>query len=111
MTSKAALCKALLDGRVLNIKNGFEMLGITNVPREIGRSVERSFGVTISRTHREGKSRYGQGVVWVDYRLPHTEENKIGIAKMREYVKKQREGLNPKTDNEIKKLKQTAMFL
>ena len=32
MTSKAALCKALLDGRVVNIKNGFELFGITNIP-------------------------------------------------------------------------------
>lgn len=87
MTSKAALCKALLSGRVLNIKNGFSLLGITNVPREIGRSVERAFGVTVSRTQRDGRSRYKQPVTWIDYRLNFTEYNREGIEKMREYVK------------------------
>lgn len=88
MNSKAALCKALLDGRVLNIKNGFDLLGITNIPREIGRSVERAFGVQVSRTPKEGQSRYHQKCVWVDYRLNNTEYNKEGIKKMREYISK-----------------------
>jgi hypothetical protein len=86
MTSKAALVKALLDGRVLNIKNGFTLLSITNIPREIGRSIERSFNVKVSRTHREGKSRYGQPCVWIDYRLNRTEYNKEGIEKMKMYL-------------------------
>lgn len=104
MTSKAALCKALLDGKVLNIKNGFELLGITNVPREIGRSVERAFGVIVSRTQREGHSRYGQAVTWVDYRLNRTQYNKEGIEKMREYVREQVATANPKTDIQQRQL-------
>lgn len=86
MTSKAALCKALLDGRVLNIKNGFTLLGITNIPREIGRSVERAFNVTVSRTPMQAVSRYGQCCVWTDYRLNRTEYNKEGIEKMKAYI-------------------------
>lgn len=86
MTSKAALCKALLEGRVLNIKNGFDLLGITNIPREIGRMIERPFNVQVSRTKREGKSRYGQPVIWFDYRLNRTEYNITGIIKMERYV-------------------------
>lgn len=89
MTSKAALCKALLEGKIVNIKNGFDLFGITNVPREIGRSVERSFDVEVSRTQMEGKSRYGQPVVWVNYRLNKTEYNAAGIKKMKEYVEKE----------------------
>lgn len=110
MTSKAALCKALLDGRVLNIKNGFDLLGITNIPREIGRSVERSFGVQVSRVQRDGSSRYGQKVVWVDYRLNHTEYNKEGIEKMRAYVKDQVESTPIKTDKQLKTMKQLNLL-
>jgi len=53
-TQKAALCHALLNGRRLTIMDGFKEFGITNLPREIGRSVERSFGVMV----RKGKMRY-----------------------------------------------------
>ena len=95
MTAKAALCFHLLKGEVLNIKNVFTMIGFTNCPREISRMVEKPFGVIVSRTRREGKSRYGQPVFWYDYRLNHTEYNKEGIKKMIDYVSSQTE--NPKT--------------
>lgn len=86
MTSKAALAKALLDGRIVNIKNGFDLFGITNVPREIGRSIERVFNVEITRIDRKGKSKYEQPCVWVDYHLEKNDRNKEGISKMREYL-------------------------
>ena len=86
MTAKAALCKALLDGKVINIKNGFTLFGLTNVPREVGRSVERAFNVEVSRTPMDGTTRYGQSCNWVDYRLNRTEYNQDGIKKMKEYV-------------------------
>jgi hypothetical protein len=104
MTAKAALCKALLDGRVLNVKNVFETIGLTNCAREISRMIEDDFGVEVSRTHRDGKSKYGQPVTWTDYRLNATDYNQIGIARMRQYVKEQIEKTNPKTDNELKQL-------
>lgn len=96
MTSKAALIKALLDGRVLNIKNGFHLLSITNIPREIGRSVERAFDVQVSRVHREGTSKYGQPCTWVDYHLNKTDYNKNGIEKMRLYLAENMEEYRPK---------------
>ena len=89
MTSKAAICKALLDGKVLNIKNGFVWFGVTNIPREIGRSVERAFNVKVSRTPMEGKSRFGQPCNWMDYRLNRTDYNEEGRKKMMEYVASQ----------------------
>lgn len=92
MTAKAALAKALLDGRVLNVKNCFDTIGLTNCAREISRMIEKDFGVQVSRTQRQGKSRYSQDVTWYDYRLNHTEYNKEGIAKMREYVDKETNG-------------------
>lgn len=104
MTAKAALAKALLDGRVLNVKNCFETIGLTNCAREISRMIEKPFGVVVSRTQREGKSRYNQPVVWVDYRLNPTDYNKEGIQKMREYVAKQKEETNPRTNGELKQL-------
>jgi len=104
MTAKAALCKALLDGRVLNVKNCFETIGLTNCAREISRMVEKDFGVQVSRTNKEGKSRYGQTVVWVDYRLNNTDYNKEGIEKMREYVKKEFQSANPKTSKQFQQL-------
>lgn len=89
MTSKAALCLALLEGRVLNVKNCFKEIGLTNIAREIPRLIEKPFGVEISRTPREGKNRYGQEVTWTDYRLNSSEHNAQGIIKIREYVNEQ----------------------
>lgn len=110
MTAKAALAKALLDGRVLNVKNCFATIGLTNCAREISRMIEQPFGVKINRVHREGKSRYGQPVTWVDYFLTPNGSNAQGVKKMREYVKKEMENFNPTTDNQIKSLKQSALF-
>ena len=111
MTAKAALCLCLIKGEVLNIKNGFELLGITNVPREIGRSVERAFDVEVSRTPKEGFSRHGQPVVWVDYYLRKSERNQPGIKKMIEYCQSQ--AGNPKTTKQQKHfntLKQLSFY-
>lgn len=105
MTAKAALAKALLDGRVINIKNCFQTIGLTNAPREISRMIEKPFGVIVSRTQREGKSRYGQAVTWYDYRLNRTDYNKDGIEKMEAYVKEQTETIVVTTDNQLKELK------
>lgn len=86
MNATCALCKSLLAGHVVSIKTGFTDFGITNVPREIGRSIERKFGVIVTRTQKEGFSRYGQPSVWVDYHLEHTPTNASGIASMFKYV-------------------------
>lgn len=87
-TAKAAICDALLDGHILSIKTAFNLFGVTNLPREISRQIERPFGVSISRCKMEGKSRHGQHCVWFEYRLNKTiPENKEGIEKMKQYVK------------------------
>jgi len=85
-TAKASLCFALLEGRVLNVKNCFELIGLTNCSREISRMVEKDFEVEVSRTQMKGESRYGQTVTWVNFRLNKTEHNKKGIEKMYNYV-------------------------
>lgn len=112
MTAKAALCKALLDGKVVSIKTGFRDFGITNIPREIGRSVERiedgGFGVLVSRTERHGISRYGQPTQWTEYRLNQTEYNKEGIEKMKAYVASQMGQEKRKDESKVKE--QTNFF-
>ncbi len=111
MTAKAALCKALLDGKVVSIKTGFRDFGLSNVPREIGRSIERiedgGFGVIVSKTERTGYSRYGQPVRWTEYRLNQTEYNKEGIERMKKYVAEQMK-LPP--EQKPKEKKQESIF-
>lgn len=90
MTAKAALCLAFLEGRIINVKNCFETISLTNAAREVSRMIEIPFGVQISRHRMTGKSRYGQEVTWVNYRLNRDAEyNKDGIRKMKEYVESQ----------------------
>lgn len=89
MNSKTALIKHLLSGQVINVKTCFMDIGLTNCSREIGRMVEKSFGVEVSRTQRQGKTRYGTPCTWVDYRLNHTPYNAKGIQEMAMYVLKQ----------------------
>ena len=94
MTARAALCQHLLSGKILNIKNCFTLIGLTNAPREVSRMVEKPFGVIVSRMQMEGKSRYGQPVVWVDYRLnPTIPGNEEGIKLMRAYIEEQTTGI------------------
>jgi hypothetical protein len=104
MTAKAALCVHLLRGEVLNIKNVFYLTGLSNAPREISRMIEKQFNVTVGRTLRHGKSRYGQPIIWYDFRLNPTEYNKDGIEKMKEYVQKQKGSFIPKTDKQLKQI-------
>lgn len=85
-TAKAALCRALLAGEVLNVKNCFEMIGYSNVAREIPRMVEKPFGVEVSRTPMTGKTRYGTVCNYTNYRLNFTSHNAAGIKKMVQYI-------------------------
>lgn len=104
MNAKAAICKALLRGDVLSIKSAFYLFGTTNLPREISRQIEKPFGVTISRTQKEGKTKYGVPCTWYEYRLNKTDYNKEGIEKMRKYVQEHESGNPPKTEQQLKQL-------
>lgn len=88
MTSKAALVMALLEGHVLNVKNCFQQIGLTNIAREIPRLIEKPFNVEVSRTPKTGKNRYGEPVSYTNYRLNKSEHNQEGIKKMHEYLGK-----------------------
>jgi len=70
----------------------------------VGRSIERKFGVKVNKTPTKFKSRYGKSGVYYKYRLLHTEYNKEGIQRMREYVAKEFRSVNPKTDKQVKQM-------
>lgn len=89
MNGKAALCQALLLGKVVSIRTGFLNYGITNVPREIGRSVERAFDVKCERIPREGKTRFDVACHWIDYSIKASAENIKGLLEMARYVLKE----------------------
>jgi hypothetical protein len=87
VTQIAAICIALLKGEVLTIADGFYKLHCTNLPRELSRSVEQKFGVSVSRTKVEFESKFdGKPGYYFRYRLNRTEYNAAGIAKMQEYI-------------------------
>lgn len=89
MTQTAALAKALLNGEVISIMTGFRDFAITNVPREIGRSIERKFGVVVDKTPTPFKSKRNPSHtgVYYRYRLPKIKINREGIKAMKKYVK------------------------
>ena len=86
MTSRCALIQLLLSGDVVNLRTCYRDVGYSNVSREIIRMVEKPFGVEVSRTPMNGKTRYGTHCSWYNYRLNHTKQNAEGIAKMAMYV-------------------------
>lgn len=89
MTQIASICEALLKGEVLSIMNGFENFGCTNLPREIGRGVERRFGAVIKRQQVFFVSRYKHKGIYYRYSLDKKDpRNKEAIVKMKDYIKK-----------------------
>jgi len=86
MNQKCAMCKSLLDGKVLSVMNCFSWFGVTNCAREIGRCIERPFGVQVSRVQVAFTSRYGQSGFYYQYRLNRTDYNAPGILLMEKYV-------------------------
>lgn len=111
MTSKAALALALLEGRVLNVKNCFNEIGLTNIAREIPRLIEKPFNVQVSRTPKEGKNRYGEPVTYTNYRLNKTQFNEEGIKKMVEYIKENFPSvLTAKTEKQLQLAKQLNLL-
>lgn len=110
MTALAALASALVRGESVSIMTGFKDFLITNVPREIGRSIERKFDVRVHRVPVKFKSTYGRTGEYFRYTLIPTSENRPGIKRMREYIKEQVESTNPKTDKQARLLKQATLL-
>lgn len=87
MNAIAAISQAFLKGEILTIKTAFKDFGVSNLPREVGRAVERKFNVRISKLRKEGKSRYGMFVSYYEYRLNKDDPaNQDGIQSMIKYI-------------------------
>ena len=109
MTQIAAIAKCLLDGQTLDIAKGFKWFACSNIPRELSRSIEQKFNVTLKREKKEFTSRYGHDGFYYEYSLPRNRKNKEGIKAMHKYYETQFEtlqkGIIPagaKTDKSIK---------
>jgi hypothetical protein len=87
MNAIAAISEALLRGEILTIKTAFKDFGVTNLPREVSRGIEKKFGVIVSRVKREGVTRYKIPCYWYEYRLnPKIDGNSDGMKLMRDYI-------------------------
>lgn len=95
MTQLSAICASFLKGESNSIMTAFKKFHCTNLPREVGRSIERRFCVDVHRVPVKFTSTYGHKGEYYRYTLLKTPKNKPGIKKMAEYVLKQLE--NPKT--------------
>lgn len=87
MNAIAAISQAFLKGEILTIKTAFKDFGVSNLPREVGRAIERKFNLRISKVRRESKSRYGVFVSYYEYRLNRDDPaNEVGISAMTSYI-------------------------
>ena len=100
MTRKQALCQYLLAGGKLSIMNAYRHFGISNVSREVIRLVEKPFGVILTRTKMEGKTKYGSHCEWFEYRLVSNRINAKGIKAMKEALSE-----NKTTEKKVVKVK------
>jgi hypothetical protein len=89
MNATAAIAKSLLAGHTLNIKSAFRLFGVTNLPREIGRLIERRFHIRVNRQWHCGLTRYNIPCNWVDYSLKRDKLPKAKLLAMREYIAQQ----------------------
>lgn len=91
MNATTALGLAFLKGDVITIKTAFRDFGISNLPREVGRSIERKFGLEVTKLKKVGKSRYGVPCYYYQYRLSTAPHNDEGRNKLIEYCEKNKQ--------------------
>lgn len=106
MNQIASISKALIKGDVLTIMDGFTRFKCSNLPREISRSVEQKFGVTVTRDRVDFFYEEGMPGHFYRYRLNHIDANLPGIEKMKTYIQ---EHSNRKV-KQVTKLEQPALF-
>ena len=112
MNATTAIGLAFLKGDVLTIKTAFRDYGISNLPREASRCIEKKFGLKLAKVKKTGKSRFGIDCYWYEYRLPDTSYNKLGRAKLIDYCQKHLGTMNQcKTEKERTLFVQTSLFL
>lgn len=87
MNQTCKIAKSLLKGEVISILTGFQRFFITNVPREIGRLIERQFLVEIDKKQKNFKNKDGESGYYFEYRLLRTPTNLPGIERMEKYIR------------------------
>ena len=87
MTRQQALATYLLTGKPVSIKIAYTYFGISNISREVIRLIERPFNVQLTRTKKEGKTKYGTYCNWYEYLLLPTKLNAKGIKAMKQMLK------------------------
>lgn len=108
MNGKTAIAYSLLLGKKITIKTAFKDFGVSNLPREISRQVERPFGVIVCRVRKVGKTRFGVPCTWFEYYLRDDSINREGRIKMKDYIKGQVG--NPRTERENKIIKTITLL-
>lgn len=104
----AALCYDLINGKTVSIKTGFNAYGITNIPREISRAVEKRFGVKCEKKKIVYKSKYGLGGYYFEYKLLRNNQKKESLNLMYSYI--QENMIMPESKNDKSGLSQKEMF-
>jgi len=88
MTRQQALATYLLSGKSLSIRNAYAYFGVSNVSREMIRMIEKPFKLQLTRTWKEGKTKYGMPCKGVEYSLSNTKLNAAGIKALKQLVSK-----------------------
>lgn len=83
MTRQQALISHLLQGGKLSIMSSYKLFGICHISREVRRLIEIPFNVELTRTWKEGKTKYGSHCNWLEYTLTANKMNAKGIKEMR----------------------------
>lgn len=103
MTRQKAIAMHLLAGKVVNIKTAYNLFGISNVSREMIRLIEQPFSIHLTRTQRNGKTKYGQPCYWIDYSLTFNSINKLGIKRLKVMVNRKETTQKNKIKNNAKR--------
>lgn len=86
-TAKAYLIRDLLKGKKISIRTAFYDYGISNLSRELIRSVEKPFEISVNRTPKTGRTRYGKACYYFEYQLNVNDKlNKKGVKNMKKYL-------------------------
>lgn len=76
---QTSLINHLIKGKKLSIYNAFTKFGISNISREVGRLIEKPFGIELKREKKVGKTQDGEPCYWFEYSA--TPLNKIALKK------------------------------
>lgn len=104
MTRTQALAKHLLAGKTVSIKTAYTLFGISNISREVVRLIEKPFNVRLTRTKKEGKTKYGTYCQWYEYSLTANKMNQLGIKALKQAISKMEKSQSATKRNQLKKV-------